>query len=80
LKNALTNLEKSNIITKVGSRTTMSRDAGLVALNVPLSMSDNIHIDEIVPVSKGGNRVLGNIQALDAKTNSADSNRTRRAA
>ena len=80
LKNALTNLEKSNIITKVGSRTTMSRDEALVALNVPLSMSDNIHIDEIVPISKGGNRVLGNIQALDARTNSADSNRTRRAA
>ena len=80
LINALTDLEKSNIITKVGSRTTMSRDEALVALNVPLSMSDNIHIDEIVPVSKGGNRVPGNIQSLDAKTNSADSNRTRRAA
>jgi hypothetical protein len=80
LKNALTDLEKSNIITKVGSRTTMSRDAALVALNVPLSKSDNIHIDEIVPVSRGGNRVIGNIQALNAKTNSADSNRIRRGA
>ena len=57
----------------------MTRDAGLVALNIPLSKSDNIHIDEIIPVSKGGMRLPGQIQALDARTNGADSNRTRRA-
>ena len=73
-------LEKSNIITKVGSRTTMTRDAGLVALNIPLSKSDNIHIDEPNPVSRGGNRVPGNIVALDADTNRANSNRPRRSA
>jgi len=80
LKDALIDLEKSNIITKVGSRTTMTRDAGLVALNIPLSKSDNIHIDEIVPVSRGGNRVTDNIQSLPALTNLHDGNRPRRSA
>jgi hypothetical protein len=58
----------------------MTRDAGLVALNIPLSKSDNIHIDEIVPVSRGGNRVTGNIQSLPALTNLHDGNRHRRSA
>jgi len=80
LKDALIDLEKSNIITKLGSRTTMTRDAGLVALNIPLSKSDNIHIDEIVPVSRGGNRVTDNIQSLPALTNLHDGNRPRRSA
>ena len=73
----LRKLEKIDAISKVGSRDTMSRDEALVALNVPLSESDNIEINEKKPVSKGGYRVLGNIEALTKKENRVLSNRVR---
>jgi len=75
---SLTQLEKSNIISKIGSRTTTNRDEMLVAHNIPLSESDKFHINEIIPVSKGGNRVLGNTEALPVKQNLVISNRPRR--
>jgi len=78
LNSRLTNLEKTNIISKVGSRTTMSRDEALVALDVPLSLSGNIEINEIVPVSKGGIREIGNIEALPKDMNRSQSDRIRR--
>ena len=78
LNSHLTNLEKTNIISKVGSRTTMSRDEALVALDVPLSLSGNIEINEIVPVSKGGIREIGNIEALPKDMNRSQSDRIRR--
>jgi hypothetical protein len=71
----ISNLQKLGIIAKVGSRTTMSRDELLVAHNVPLSQSDSLHLDEIIPVSKGGDRTLDNTRFVDAKTNLNDSNR-----
>jgi hypothetical protein len=80
LNNCLTNLEKMNIISKVGSRNTMSRDEALVALDVPLSMSDNVEINEKRPVSKGGKREIGNIEALSKNMNRTQSDRVRRVA
>lgn len=72
---SLKELEKLGIISKVGSRTTMSRDEALVALGVPLSQSKELHIDEIVPVSKGGVREVGNIRAIPKKQNLVRSDR-----
>jgi len=80
LNNCLTELEKLNIISKVGSRNTMSRDEALVALDVPLSLSDEVEINEIVPVSKGGKRQVGNIEALPKDKNRTQSDRVRRVA
>lgn len=77
LNSNLSNLEKRGIITKLGDRNTMSRDEALVALNVPLSMSDNIEIDENVPVAKGGKREEGNIVALTKDQNRTKGKRTR---
>jgi hypothetical protein len=73
-------LEKRSIITKLGDRNTLSRDESLVALNVPLSMSTNIEIDENLPVAKGGKREIGNIVALPKEQNRTKGKRTRVAA
>jgi len=78
LNSDLRKLEKIGVISKVGSRDDMSRDEALAALNVPLSESDNVEINEILPVSKGGKRVIGNIEALTIKENRVLSNRVRR--
>ena len=80
LNSALTLLKNHSIIASVGSRDTMSRDEALVALDIPLSMSDDVEINEIVPVSKGGKRELGNIEALPKDTNRKQSDRVRRVA
>jgi hypothetical protein len=77
LNSNLSNLEKRGIISKLGDRNTMSRDEALVALNIPLSMSDNIEIDENVPVAKGGKREEGNIVALTKDQNRTKGKRTR---
>ena len=74
----LRKLEMLGAISKVGSRDDMSRNEALVALNVPLSESDNIEINEKKPVSEGGHRVIGNIEALTKKENRVLSNRVRR--
>jgi hypothetical protein len=58
----------------------MTRDEALVALDVPLSMSDNVEINEKEPVSKGGKRVIGNIEALTKDENRTLRDRVRRAA
>lgn len=70
-------LIKKGIISKVGSRTggDMSRDELMVAHNIQLSESDGLHLDEIDPVSRGGNRTLENTQFIDAKTNLTMSDR-----
>jgi hypothetical protein len=73
-------LKNRSIIAPVGSRDTMTRDEALVALDVPLSLSDEIEINEIVPVSKGGKRVIGNIEALSKDENRTQSDRVRRVA
>jgi hypothetical protein len=76
----LSNLEKRSIISKLGDRNTLSRDESLVVLNVPLSMSTDIEIDENVPFAKGGKREEGNIVALPKKQNRIKGKRTRVAA
>jgi len=78
LKKYLTAFENEGIIKKVGSRDTTSRDELLVAHEVPLSESEGLHLDEIDPVSKGGERTFENTQFIDAKTNINMSNRTKR--
>ena len=80
LNSALTMLKNRSIIAPVGSRDTMTRDEALVALDVPLSMSDNVEINEKEPVSKGGKRVIGNIEALTKDENRTLRDRVRRAA
>jgi len=80
LNSALTMLKNRSIIAPVGSRNTMSRDEALVALDVPLSMSDNVEINEKEPVSKGGKRVIDNIEALTKDENRTLRDRVRRAA
>jgi len=75
LNDSLKVLERTGIISKLGSRTTMTRDEALVFLDVPLSKSDGINIDEITPVSKGGMRLPGQIQAIPAKQNRTMSDR-----
>jgi hypothetical protein len=80
LNSNLNLLEKRSIITKLGDRNTLSRDESLVALNVPLSMSTNIEIDEDVPVAKGGKREIGNIVRLTKEQNRIKGKRTRVAA
>ena len=78
LKKYLTAFENEGIIKKVGSRDGTSRDELLVAHEVPLSESEGLHLDEIDPVSKGGERTFENTQFIDAKTNINMSNRTKR--
>jgi hypothetical protein len=56
----------------------MSRDEFLVAHNVKLSESDNLHLDEVTPVKKGGNRTLENTRFVDSKTNINDSDRIKK--
>jgi ribosomal protein S8 len=73
-------LKNRSIIAPVGSRDTMTRDEALVALDVPLSLSDEFEINEIVPVSKGGKRVIGNIESLPKAKNRRLSDRVRRVA
>ena len=62
-------LVKQDILSLVGSRSGLSREEAAVAHNVPLSETDTLHLDEILPVSKGGNRTVDNTQFLDAETN-----------
>jgi len=62
-------LVKQDILSSVGSRSGLSREEAAVAHNVPLSETDTLHLDEILPVSKGGDRTVENTQFLDAETN-----------
>lgn len=78
LKSDLTDLLNRNIIKKIGNRTETSRDEVLVANNIKLFESDIYHVDEIVPVSKGGNRTLKNTQVVLARQNLMLSNRDKR--
>ena len=62
-------LVKQDILSSVGSRSGLSREEAAVAHNVPLSETDTLHLDEILPVSTGGDRTVENTQFLDAETN-----------
>jgi len=72
-------LESLEVITKKGSRKGARTRAEILAeKGIPLSQQNDYHIDEIVPVSKGGNRTPENTRVIDSKTNINDSNRTKR--
>jgi|TARA_B110000971_G_C19990098_1_gene491530 hypothetical protein len=72
-------LESLGIITKLGSRKGERTRAEILAEEgIPLSQQSGYHIDEIVPVSKGGNRTPENTRVIDSKTNMNDGNRTKR--
>ena len=73
------NLVALGILTKLGSRDSdMSRGEFMVEHGIKLSESANLHLDEIVPVKKGGNRVVENTRFVDAKTNINDGARTKK--
>jgi len=81
LNSSINDLVKVGALKKVGSRKSiMSRDEYLVAHNVKLSESDNLHLDELNPVSKGGERTpdLKNTRFINDTTNINDSNRIKR--
>lgn len=79
LNSNIENLLELGIISKLGSRDSeMSRDEFLVAHNIKLSESDNLHLDEIVPVKKGGDRTIENTRFVDSKTNINDSDRIKK--
>ena len=70
-------LVKQNTLSPIGSRTGISREELAVAHGKPLSETEGLHIDEIVPVSRGGNRTVENTRFIDAKTNINDSDRVK---
>ena len=79
LNSNIENLLELRIISKLGSRDSeMSRDEFLVAHNIKLSESDNLHLDEIVPVKKGGDRTIENTRFVNSKTNINDSDRIKK--
>jgi len=79
LNECINDLVKIGALNKLGSRqSNMSRDEFLVAHNVKLSESDNLHLDEVTPVKKGGNRTLENTRFVDSKTNINDSDRIKK--
>lgn len=79
LNSNLTTLVKLGTLTKVGTRSnTKERDALMVKHGVKLSKSKGLHLDEITPISKGGESTFENTRFVDAKTNINDSNRTKR--
>ena len=79
LNESINDLVKIGALKKVGSRQgDMSKDELMVAHNVKLSESDNLHLDEKTPVSKGGERTLENTRFVDSKTNINDSDRIKR--
>lgn len=78
LKNSLTQLENQNIISRVGTRTDtsdLSRDEAIVAAGIPLSESDDYHVHEIIPVSKGGSRTANNTAVIKKELNLAIGNK-----
>ena len=79
LNESINDLVKIGALNKLGSRqSNMSRNEFLVAHNVKLSESDNLHLDEVTPVKKGGNRTLENTRFVDSKTNINDSDRIKK--
>jgi len=79
LSESMPSLVKVGIISKIGSRSgDYSRDELLATHNIELSKSKGLHLDEIVPVKKGGYRTPENTRFVDAKTNINDSDRTKR--
>jgi hypothetical protein len=75
LNNSIDELILLGALIKVGSRESPhKRDEFLVRKGIKLSESDDLHLDEIVPISKGGNRTFSNTRFVDKQTNINDSN------
>ena len=79
LNESINDLVKIGALKKVGSRKgDKSRDELMVSHNIELSESDNLHLDEKTPISKGGERTVENTRFVDSKTNINDSDRIKR--
>lgn len=75
LYNYLQDLLKIGAIYEIGSRKSPhKRDEFLVEKGIKLSESDGLHLDEFLPVSKGGNRTFSNTRFVDKQTNINDGN------
>jgi hypothetical protein len=71
-------LLKIGAISEIGSRQSPhKRDEFLVQKGIKLSESNGLHLDEIVPISKGGNRTFKNTRFVDKQTNINDGNSTK---
>ena len=79
LSESMPSLVKVGIISTIGSRSgDYSRNELLTTHGIDLSKSNGLHLDEIVPVKKGGHRTPENTRFVDAKTNMSDSDRTKK--
>jgi len=79
LSESMPSLVKVGIISTIGSRSgDYSRNELLATHGIDLSKSNGLHLDEIVPVKKGGHRTTENTRFVDAKTNISDSDRTKK--
>ena len=79
LSESMSSLVKVGIISMIGSRSgDYSRNELLATHGIDLSKSNGLHLDEIVPVKKGGHRTPENTRFVDAKTNMSDSDRTKK--
>jgi len=79
LSESMPSLVKVGIISTIGSRSgDYSRNELLATHGIDLSKSNGLHLDEIVPVKKGGHRTPENTRFVDAKTNISDSDRTKK--
>jgi hypothetical protein len=79
LSESMPSLVKVGIISTIGSRSgDYSRNELLATHGIDLSKSNGLHLDEIVPVKKGGHRTPENTRFVDAKTNMNDSDRTKK--
>ena len=75
LNNSIDELVLLGAISEIGSRKSLhKRDEFLVQKNIKLSESDDLHLDEYLPVSKGGNRTFSNTRFVDKQTNINDGN------
>jgi hypothetical protein len=72
---SMTHLINAGIIQKVGDRSAQ-RTKILAELGVPLSKAKGMHVDEIVPVSKGGVRTKDNVRVLTARQNTSKGKKT----
>ena len=71
-------IQRNNDLKKENIDFKAIKTSGDINHNVKLSESDNLHLDEKTPISKGGERTLENTRFVDSKTNINDSDRIKR--
>ena len=77
LSTSINELVKLGALSAIGTRSTSSeRDQKMVEKGIELSESIGLQLDEIVPISKGGESTSENTQFLKAKVNLNKSDRT----